>query len=286
MAPRVEAVMDGQMDKDEAPGALPRVAARASEFWAALGRQDLPVLESLMEQEGPSLLLLRDPASGKSPLEWAGFLHRHDSMRALLAWGADPEESTQGRPLPLAAAASDHCLECLGLLVEAGADLDAEGPDGGTALFRAANLKLGKHSSKTVSALLDAGAGPDVLTSGGCFALGAAASQGHAASVEALAGAGARLDLHSGDGFTALFYAVDNGELAAAEALLRAGADFRARADCGAGVLDPLGLARERGDASMAALLYSFAEADALRERIAKVAPGAVRQLGRTVARL
>ena len=87
-----------------------------------------------------------------------------------------------------------------------------------------------------------------------------------------------------------MFYAVDNGSCEAAEALLRAGADDQSKAPAlvaGAeAMLDPLGLAREIGDSAMSALLYSFAEAASLRERIAKIAPGSVRSFPRTAARL
>lgn len=286
MVPRAEAHVQVQPKLSEAAAARPRAGGAAGAFWAALGEEDLVALEELREREGAKLLALREPKTQKTPLEWAAFLHRHDSMRAMLAWGADPEHSEGGRAKPLAVAVADHCAQCVGMLIEAGAELDAESPDGTTALVRAANLKLAKHSGPMLCALIEAGASPDVLTSRGYFALGAAACNDSPASVAALANAGASLELHAGDGFTALFCAVDNGAALAAEALLRAGADFRAQADCGDGLVDPLGLARERGDSSMAGLLYSFAEAEALRGRIAQIAPGAVREMPKRAARL
>lgn len=269
--------------------ATAKAGSRAAGFWLALGEQDLLAIEGYME-DGAWALALSEKSSSREPAEWCVFLHRHDALAALLAHGADPDAQGTAGSL-LAQAARSHCLECMALLIDAGASLDAEDARGSTPLVAAASQPIERHALKCVAALLDAGADPDKLTSRGYFALGACASQDHASGVERLVEARASLELCADDGFTALFYAVDNQAREAAQSLLRAGADYaaRARAETGSGAVEevtPFELASGRGDTQTAALLYSFAEAAALRERIGAKFSESVRPIGRKAARL
>ena len=272
---------------DAALDAIRKDGTAARAFWQALMAQDALVLEGLLSDHAQELLSLRDEKTAKTPVEWCVFLHRHDALRALLAHGADVEAFSPGAMCaPLAQACSDQCMDCVEILLAGGAEVDAEGADGGTALFKAANAKFEKKSASIVKALLSAGAEPNKITSKGFFALGAAASWDKSSDVSAILDADGDVDLDAGDGYSALFYAVSNNAAKAAEELLRRGAGFAKKIDCDGDLLDPLGLARCEGHASMAALLYSFAEAHALRERIGKIAPRAVKPLGKKTARL
>jgi ankyrin repeat protein len=91
-------------------------------------------------------LLTRDPAAVKSysgdgftPLALAAFFARPEALRVLLAHGADV--SQYGRTLhvqPLHSAAAGRCLECVRLLLEAGADPNAPQDEGFRAIHEAA----------------------------------------------------------------------------------------------------------------------------------------------------
>lgn len=281
--------MDASFSQQAQFDAMARAGSRAAGFWLALRGQDLLAIEGFME-EPQWALGLRDAASGRAPAEWCAFLHRHDSLAALLAHGADPDGQSAAGSL-LAQAARAHCLGCMGLLIDAGASVGAEDARGMTPLLEAANLRSESHALKCVDALLGAGADPDALTSQGYFALGAAAGNNHAAAVERMIEARAEVELSSGDGFTALFYAVDNQARESAQALLRAGADYLAKAKSPTASgsveeLTPFELASSNGDTHTAAMLYSFAEAAALRGRIGAKYSSALRPVGRTSARI
>ena len=257
-------------------------ALDAGRFWEALRAQDVMALEEMLCAQAARLLALRDPQTGRSPLQWCCFLRRHDSMRALLAWGADPDAAPDGRPTPMSLAVGARDQEAVAILAEAGADPNLANPDGWrTPLIEAAILPLASHSARMVKAALDAGADPNAITPQGLFALGASAQANRAADIETLLEAGAELETHAGDGYTALFFAVESGSVDAAAALLKAGADFSAKCqDNGAA----RGLAECVGDDSgMKGLLYAFAEAGVLRAKIMARPAAASRQ---AIARL
>lgn len=289
--------MNRQECQEQAEELVRRAKGSVAGFWLAIGEQNLLALEHFLAMDGESLMAVREAKTGKSPVEWCVFLHRHDALAAMLAWGADGsnrlnvDEQVDGRAPALSLAVLSHCEACARLLIDAGADVDAaQTVSGRTPLIEAASLAHERHSAKMMALLLEAGARPDVRA-GSSFAISAAATRDHAADIELMAKAGANMDIHAGDGFGPLHYAVDNESARAAEALLKNGADFRLHAsgievDGEMQELDPLGLARLNGSASMAGLLYAFAEAATLRERIGKSMPGAVRELGRRSARL
>lgn len=289
--------MNRQECQEQAEELVRRAKGPVAGFWLAVSEQNLLALEHFLFMDGAALMGTREGKTGKSPLEWCVFLHRHDALAAILAWGADGsdrvdvDEQIEGRAPALSLAVSSHCEACARLLIEAGADVDAaQSTSGRTPLIEAASLAHERHSAKMIALLLEAGANPDARA-GSSFAMSAAASRNHAADIELMAKAGANMDIHAGDGFAPLHYAVDNESAKAAEALLRNGADFRLRAsgievDGAPQELDPLALARLNGSAEMAGLLYAFAEAATLRERIGKSMPGAVRVVGRRAARL
>ncbi len=111
-------------------------------------------------------------------------------------------------------------------LVSSGADPDARGRDGKTALMLAAE----KGQAGAIQALLESGANPDVQTLRGNTALGLAARNHHREAVRLLLRAGASPKLKDTHGVTALMETADAN---IARALIRGGADVNAVDDKG-----------------------------------------------------
>jgi len=116
--------------------------------------------------------------------------------------------------------------EAVRALVSSGANPDARGRDGKTALMLAAE----KGRAATVQVLLESGAKPDVQTLQGTTALGLAARNHHREAVRLLLKAGANAKLKDGHGVTALMETADAN---VARALIRGGADVKAVDDKG-----------------------------------------------------
>jgi ankyrin repeat protein len=133
-------------------------------------------------------------------------------------------------------------------LVRAGADANAPGRSGRTAIAAAAadNAPLA-----LVTALLDGGARADVADDDGWNAVQLAASAGSVELLELFARRRARLDATDGRIAPALWIAAESGNIDAARALLRGGASPRLRWDG----RSPLDIARARRNARLLALM-------------------------------
>ena len=174
-----------------------------------------------------------------------------------------------GQPIDrtLADAARQGAVETVADLLEAGADVDAAGPDGTTALHwavqrddrplahrliaagarvDAANrygvtplaLAAANGSAPLAAALLDAGADPEAASPGGDTPLMLAARTGRPDVLRLLLEAGADVRVtESWKGQDALMWAAAEGHADAVLALIAAGADIEARSD---GRLTPL----------------------------------------------
>ena len=105
-----------------------------------------------------------------------------------------------------------------------GAELDAQGADGATALHWAVQ----HGEAEVVAALLEAGASPDIATRNGVTPLALAALLGNPELVGRLLDAGADPNERSQEGQTALMLAARNGRPEAVRALLARGADVNA----------------------------------------------------------
>lgn len=132
-------------------------------------------------------------------------------------------------------AASRGCTEAVRLLLEAGANPNAQHQQG-TALTRASS----QGRTQVVSQLLRAGAKVTATGNGGSNALFMAALLGQAAVVEGLLKAGARPNASSPGQYTALHAAAYNGFLPVVKHLVAWGADVHAVAN----KLQPTGLTR------------------------------------------
>lgn len=136
-----------------------------------------------------------------------------------------PDEAARA----LLEAAREGDAERVAELLASGVPVDAESPNGMTALHVASLLGHGK----LVELLLHEGANVDDAAVNGMTPLMRAAMNGHAGVVERLLAAGARVDHQATYGATALMSAADGGHAAVVRKLLAAGADPSLRAGNG-----------------------------------------------------
>jgi len=127
-----------------------------------------------------------------------------------------------GQSLLEAAEAGEHAAALAAL--KAGADVQARGPDGTTALIWASY----NGDADLVGRLLAAGADPNAQNEFGASALSEAATGGYTDVVAALVKGGANADLPNPEGETPLMEVARTGDVAAATLLLDAGADVNA----------------------------------------------------------
>ncbi|MFS8371809.1 quinoprotein dehydrogenase-associated putative ABC transporter substrate-binding protein [Xanthomonas campestris] len=223
-------------------------------------------------------------ADGADPnQELAHALDAGDALRAawLLRHGADANQpNLLGEP-PLHQAIRNQEPDLVGLLIDAGARLDARDGNGWTALMKAA----WGNDADSVQRLLARRAPLDTVSSDGWNALELAVSYADVGVVEALLKAGAKARGANRTGFTPVMFAVPREDPAILDALLKHGADVRGANQAGVTALmlaaasgreatakrllaagaDPAArnrdgktaatLAQERGDAALAALL-------------------------------
>ena len=147
-------------------------------------------------------------------------------------------------------------INCLRVLLEAGADKDKADEMGRTPLHLAAE----KNTPDCLRLLLDAGAETDKADQDGSVALHWAASRGHVDCLRLLLEAGA--DKNKGDttGLTPLHDAAECGHLGCLRLLLEAGADASARSKIGN---TPLDIADQYNYKEAAALLRQHAATEA-----------------------
>ena len=158
---------------------------------------------------------------GTTPLHWAVQRDDLDIVDALLEAGADARAANRYGATPLYVACQNGNAAIIGRLLKAGADARSASPDGETMLMTAA--RTGKVEA--VRLLLAHGADPTAREqSRGQTALMWAASENHADVIHALVEAGAGVNVRSSGGFTALLFAVRAGRVEAVRALLAGGA--------------------------------------------------------------
>jgi ankyrin repeat protein len=109
--------------------------------------------------------------------------------------------------------------------LKAGADVNARGADGTTALMWAAY----NGDAELAKRLISSGADVEARNDFGAFALSEAAMTGSTPVINALLAGGAKVDSTNGEGETALMEVARTGNLDAAKALLKAGANVNAK---------------------------------------------------------
>ena len=148
---------------------------------AALGR-DAAATERL--EADPSLVNAVAP-DGHVPLALAAFFGHPAMVTLLLAHGADPAAAARNdmRVQPLHAAVAARSLECVAVLLDAGADPNARQQQGYTPLMGAASA----GRDDLADLLLARGADPALVSEDGKTAAAIAAEHGHPALAERLA---------------------------------------------------------------------------------------------------
>lgn len=125
-----------------------------------------------------------------------------ESVKSLIAKGANVNAKSSGGNTPLHCAAEYMAIECLGALLSNGADVNARNDKGKTPFMGASN------TPKTIGILLDAGADLNVRDNDGRTALMNAAAGGEVTKIKMLLQRNADVSLRSPAGKTALDIAI------------------------------------------------------------------------------
>lgn len=176
-------------------------------------------------------LVRSDDGSGREQKEEDAYFGK--IVRQLVEKGASIEARKYGET-PLMMAAEHGETAAVKILVEKGARIDARGPDGETALIRAAygGCICGPYTEGPARLLLDHGADIEATDQRGGTALVYAGASGFSWTVKMLIERGANLEASNNDGETALLAASGagvNDSIGAVRILLNAGASIEAR---------------------------------------------------------
>ena len=186
-------------------------------FTRAIRANDLPALRQLARTPGA---VNTESSLHSKPLHYAAIYGSADSIRILLAAGADPEARNQQAATALIYGAWDATRTKL--LIEKGALVNVAAKEGTTPLMIAASV-MGNAAS--VRCLLERGADPKATDSFGTDALIRAGGMSDPQVVELLLAKGADAHHADGAGFTALQMAPAFPDHQRVDLLLKAGAD-------------------------------------------------------------
>ena len=159
-----------------------------------------------------------------SPLFWAAYFGELDTVKCLVAAGADVAGKTEMGSDALMAAAQTGQLEVAGYLMRHGANIDAADKHGNGAL--AVALTFGQ--SAVAAELIRAGADVNARNTHGLAPLHWAAYHGDVDLVKLLLANGANIDAVTKHGFTALMAASQSGRLDTVEYLIHKGTNVNA----------------------------------------------------------
>lgn len=178
----VSALMRARYQMDRGLVAAVRAHVAELDVFESAAFGDLDRLSELLATE-PDLVNATS-GDGFTPLHLAAFFGQTDSVRLLLARGAEPDVRGQGwmTGTALSAAAAGGHTAIVLLLLEVGVDPNVQQAQGFTPLHAAAqNADL-----EAVRALLDAGADPAIVTEEGVTAAELAEQAGDLVTVETL----------------------------------------------------------------------------------------------------
>lgn len=212
----------------------------ADRLLQAVQDDDLVRLRELLEEDPARAGAMT--ADGRTPLQLAAYLRRHDAIRLLRAHDAL-------QTVHEAATLGD--VEALDRLLDANPDhLDRPGPDGFPPLHLSAHFA--QHDA--LQRLLDRGADLDSRSTNanGNTALHAAAAGAAVATLRILLASGIDPDVRDAGGNTALHVAAANGAVPCVDALLDGGADREAKNERGE---TPADIARQRDEDEVVEIL-------------------------------
>eukprot|EP00803_Ostreobium_quekettii_P002893 evm.model.scf_898EXC.1 EVM.evm.TU.scf_898EXC.1 scf_898EXC:999-25322(+) len=192
---------------------------------------------------------------GSTPLHWAAWSNKLESVELLLEAGAVPDTQEKNGCTPLHRAAAKGCTSCAAQLLEAGAQIDVQEEIGFTALHCAAE----NGRKEVVDLLVTHGAVLDLVTKKGATSLHLAAKNGHTKVVDLLLRNGAAVDIVTQDGWTPLMYAAQKGHLHVVGTFLERGAEVNQQNEHGSTAL------------TLAAEFASYEMAELLIQRCARV---------------
>ncbi len=161
-------------------------------------------------------------------------------VRALIAGGADLQETDSDGATPLHYAAYVAHAELAGILLEGGADVDARNTKGQTPLHEVARHLHREGDDATITALLDAGASLSARDNDGSTPLHTAAVGGHLEAATILLDRGADIQTLAQQ-LTPLHFSAYAGKPEVTKLLIERGADVFAEKDG----MDPLYMAQQ-----------------------------------------
>ncbi|MBI3210203.1 MAG: ankyrin repeat domain-containing protein [Candidatus Solibacter usitatus] len=195
------------------------VDPKLKQLIAAIRAQDAKSIAKLSQAS----LLNGQDAGGSTPLQHAAGFGTLETMKALIAKGADVNAKNRFGSTPLHWAAAD--VEKARLLLSKGADINAKTHDGRTALYLAASQR---NSRAMLELLLEKGADANIATLPGRTPLMAAAGNGDVEAMKKLVAAKAKVSATSSTGSTALLDAAVSSNVEAVRFLLAQGSDVNA----------------------------------------------------------
>lgn len=196
----------------------------AGPLWEAVMSRNLKAVDLLLTRKKVSPNVV--DSEGSTPLHLAVLQENLPLVRLLLARGARPDYSPQGRPQPhersvLVTAVETGNLEIVRLLLKYKADVNRVSAGGETALIVAAR----NNDYTLASALIDAGARVNAEPVRGSTAILHAAEHADNLLLRLLIRKGARQDVTDADGDTPLFRAARAGNPSGVRFLISSGSD-------------------------------------------------------------
>ena len=198
---------------------------------ATAAAADAPLIDAVKAADAAAArMLLADGVSartaevdGTTALHWAAHHNRLEIAGLLLDAGAVVDATNRYGVTPLALASLNGSAPMIARLLDAGADPNLPNPEGETPLMTAARTGNGE----AIESLLEHGAEVDAVEGWrGQTALMWATAQNQVEAVEALLAAGADPNARSGRGFTPVLFAAREGHVGVLELLAGAGADL------------------------------------------------------------
>ncbi|MEJ2317473.1 MAG: ankyrin repeat domain-containing protein [Gammaproteobacteria bacterium] len=211
-------------------------SASETALMMAINRQRIESVKLLLKR-GADVLRPRS-SLGNSVLHYAAMGDSVELVQALLAQEARMDTQNAYGLTPAMVASARGKAGIVGLLIDAGADIDLAGnPGRNTALSVAA----GNDHVDIIKLLTGNGAMTDTRDKLGATALIWAVGREHTESARALLSAGANPDIQDNAGRTALMIAADRGSQTIVDLLLDSGADVNIKDNAGQTAMDYAG---------------------------------------------